>query len=79
MASRQSCRCCASDRFPEVIHNGTPCARASFDAREMLATRSELPDVGFLSCPGFLVGRKARARYNQTAIGFASDTFAPVR
>lgn len=48
-------------------------------AREMLARRSELPDVGFLSCPGFLVGRKARARYNQTAIGFASDTFAPVR
>ncbi|MBD0862497.1 LLM class flavin-dependent oxidoreductase [Gordonia sp. zg691] len=46
-------------------------------AGEMLGKRTDLPDVGFLSCPSFLVGRRARAKYTDAAIGFAADQLAP--
>ncbi len=47
-------------------------------ASEMLGKRTDLPDVGFLSCPSFLVGRRARARFNDAAIGFAADQLAAI-
>jgi 5,10-methylenetetrahydromethanopterin reductase len=37
-------------------------------AHEMLAARSRLADVAFVSPPSFLVGRRRRAKYDQSAI-----------
>ncbi|KAF0969845.1 MULTISPECIES: LLM class flavin-dependent oxidoreductase [Gordonia] len=51
----------------------------SAQAVEMLAKRTNLPDVGFLSCPGFLINRRARARYAGAAIALAAQEFSSVR
>ncbi|EUA38117.1 luciferase-like monooxygenase family protein [Mycobacterium avium subsp. avium 2285 (R)] len=39
-------------------------------ARDMLAARTELPEIGFVAPPSFLVGRRRRAGYNAAAIRF---------
>ncbi|MEB3070692.1 LLM class flavin-dependent oxidoreductase [[Mycobacterium] vasticus] len=42
-------------------------------AKEMIATRTCLPDTVFISAPSFLVGRRRKANYNSSAIDFAED------
>jgi len=45
----------------------------SAQAREMLTTRTRLPDTAFISPPSFLVGRRRRSEYDATAIRFAAE------
>ena len=42
-------------------------------ARQMLTTRTRLPQLAFVSPPSFLVGRKRRARYDEAAIRLMSE------
>ena len=41
-------------------------------ARQMLKSRTALPDTAFLSPPNFLVGRRRRSEYDAAAVEFAS-------
>jgi 5,10-methylenetetrahydromethanopterin reductase len=45
----------------------------SSQAREMLKTRTRLPDTAFISPPSFLVGRRRRSQYDAAAIRFATE------
>jgi 5,10-methylenetetrahydromethanopterin reductase len=45
----------------------------SAQAREMLTTRTRLPDTAFISPPSFLVGRRRRSEYDAAAIRFATE------
>ena len=42
-------------------------------AREMLKTRTRLPDTAFISPPSFLVGLRRRSEYDAAAIRFATE------
>jgi hypothetical protein len=44
-------------------------------AREMLKSRTRLPETAFVSPPSFLIGRRRRSDYDAAAIRLASELF----
>jgi 5,10-methylenetetrahydromethanopterin reductase len=46
-------------------------------AKEMLAARTRLPDIGFCSAPGFLVSPRRRAHYGRQTLRLFSETGVP--